>query len=244
MKMLWILITGLGVVLLGGPLGLPVATAQMPDAPEPGEVEIITPTLPSVGDIVGRFSDPAVREVEVRGLTLTREQVNDAFLSTDPARNVLTQVGSQLRPGQEVDFRTVDGQRFRVQNEEGELRVRLRDAVVQNREALATFFSDAGIGRVEIRGVDADGNRVRLEVRDGVVKKDEVKADRGGGRGREGTSASINNERATDRGRDLDHSIRGRDRAELERERAGRSDRPERRERAERPDRSSRSGRN
>ncbi|HEV8640993.1 MAG TPA: hypothetical protein VGV13_07840 [Methylomirabilota bacterium] len=212
-------------------------------AGEAGEVEINTPTLPATADVLTQVNTPGVREVEIRGLNLTPQQVNAAFLSTNSAANVLVQIGSQLRPGQEVDFRTVDGQRFRVQNEDGQLRVRVRDTVVQNRAALANFFSTnevARFGRVEVRGFDAAGNRVRLEARNGVVKKDEIRAARSG-RGREGTSASINNERATDRGRDLDHGIRGRDRAELEHARRDnrieKADRPERVERAQRPER-------
>lgn len=209
---------------------------------EANEVQIQTATLPTVAAVLDRLNTPGAREVEIRGLNLTAAQVNDAFLSTDPTKNVLVQIGKQLKPGQEVDFRTADGQRFRVQNEDGQIRVRVRDTTVQNPAALAKFLADNGVGRVEIRGVDANGNRVRFEVRDGVVKKDEVKAEKRG-RGREGTSASINNENAKDRGKDLDHSIRGRDRAELERakrdDRVDRPDRdrPERLERIQRPER-------
>lgn len=229
MKVQLSLVAVLGVLLLPASLH---AQAPTPKASEAGEVQINQANLPTAADVLGRFNTPGVNEVEVRGLNLTATQINGAFLSTDPNKNLLVQVGNGLKPGQEVDFRTVGGQRFRVQNENSQLRFRLRDVTVADPQALARAFP-AG-SRVEIRGFDTAGNRVRLELRDGVVKKNEVETEHMG-RGREGTSASINNDRAKDRGKDLDHSIRGRDRAELEQMR--RENRPERMEKMERPER-------
>lgn len=240
MRVVLSLLVLIGLLLLPGRLGAQVAAPASPAVPEADEVRIETPTLPPVGDILAPFTDPAVREVEIRGLDPRQVNVEEAFLTAGTS-NVLVQVGSQLPEGTRVDFRTVDGQRFRVQNEEGQLRVRVREVVLgeADRAALAAAFSDAGFGRVEIRGFDAAGNRIRLEVRDGVVRKDETRLERSG-RGREGTSATINDERARDRGRDLEHSLLGRDRAERERERAGARDRAER---SRRGDRSGRGGR-
>lgn len=211
------------LLLTGVHLQAQTVTPEMQEARKPGEVEINTPTLPSASEVIGTFSNPAVREVEIRRLNPEQVNVNNSFLATDLSKNLLIQIGRQLPSGREtqVDFRTLDGQRFRVEREEnGEVRIGVRDAVLSRDDAraLAKSLSDAGIGRVEIRAVDRDGNQVRLELRDGLVKKEEIRPD-DRGRGREGTSARINNERARDMGKDLDHSIRGRERAEREQER-------------------------
>lgn len=223
--------------------------APQPKAPEAGEVQINQANVPTAAEVLAKFTQ-GVQEVEFRGLNT--QDANKAFLSA--TNNELVDIAKGLKPGQKVDFRTADGQRFRIQNEDGQVRVRLRDVNfgTQNPNDLAMALSKT-FGRVEIRGVDAAGNRIRLEMRDGVVKKNEVEADHKG-RGREGTSATINNENAKDRGKDLDHSIRGRDRAELERERTEmermekrpdrermeRAEKVERRERMERQERGDR----
>lgn len=221
-----------GVLFLPGPLWAQVAT---PKAPEADEVKINQANVPTAADVLAKFT-PGVEEVQVRGLN--PQQADAAFLS--PTNNPLVDIGKGLQPGQKVDFRTTDGQRFRVQNEDGQLRFRLRDAKLgtTDPQALAAAFP-AG-SRVEIRGVDANGNRVRFEMRNGVVKKNEVEADHKG-KGRMGTSSDINNEKAADQGKDLNHSIRGRDRAEqeherieMEREARKNRDRIERQDRVER----------
>ena len=239
MKILLTLVMLVGVLLLPGPLWAQVAD---PKAPEAGEVHVTATPSQTGADLVKDVNmqlSKGVGEVQVRGLT--SKQVDDLkFLSTTATDNGLVKIGSQLKPGQHVDFRTTDGQRFRVKmTDSGQLRYRLRDVNLGTMTAqdLAKAFP-AG-SRVEIRGVDAQGNRIRYEVRNGVVKKDEVKADHRGG-GREGTSATINKS-DRDRGKDLDHSMRGRDRAEGERmERADRSERTERREQHEKSERSGR----
>lgn len=233
MKILLTLVMTLGVLLLPGPLRAQGAVCTA------GECRITATSTTTASEAVtaanAQLRMTGVREVQVRGLA---SQQGGLFLSPNSTNPLL---GVVVGPGQHVDFRTVDGQRFRVQRtDSGQLRVRLREVALSetNRMALVQAFSN--FGRVEIRGVDpTTGNRIRLEVRDGVVKKDEVRADRSG-RGHEGTSASINNERARDRGKDLDHSLRGPDRAALERgERSGRPERAERSgsERVERAER-------
>ncbi len=216
----------MGVLCLPGPLWAQVAT---PKAPEADEVKINQANVPTAADVLAKFT-PGVEELQIRGLN--PQQADAAFLSS--TNNPLVDIGNGLKPGQKVDIRTTDGQRFRVQNEDGQLRFRVRDVNLgtTDPQALAAAFP-AG-SRVEIRGVNAAGQRVRFEMRNGVVKKNEVEADHSG-KGRTGTSSDINNEHAKDRGKDLDHSIRGRDRAEIERMK--REDRPEKMERMERMER-------
>lgn len=239
MRILFRLVMSLGLLLLPGRLGAQsVEDVDLHEAPEAGEVQVTATMLSqAITDIRSELA-AGVREVNVRSLNPS-ELI--AFFDPDPTKNPLMQLAPDLKkPGQRVDFRLA-GARFRVQMaDSGELRVRMRDVDLSNltSEARTNLIKalNASFGRVEIRGFDPAGNRIRLEVRDGLVKKDEVKADRSG-RGREGTSADINDEHARDRGRDLDHSdhsIRGRDRASLERDRVERSGRPERMERHER----------
>ena len=203
------------VVLAAAVLALalpPPASAQ-----ETGEVKITTPTLPPLSDVANRFNAPGVREVEVAGLSLTAQQVNETFLSTDPAKNVLVQIRGQLKPGQEVEFRTADGQRFRVLNEAGELRARLRDVTVPDKAALASFLTTNGFTRVEIRGVDLAGNRIRVEVRNGAPRREDAAG------------------RALPRDEGRDDGPRGR--SEADKKRTEPPERFERIERGERPER-------
>jgi hypothetical protein len=204
MNRLLSLVMLVGVLFLPGPLW---SQATTPKAPEAGEVKINQANVPTAADVLARFT-PGVEEVQVRGLN--PQQAAAAFLSS--TNNPLVDIGNGLSPGQKVDIRTTDGQRFRIQNEDGQLRVRIRDANLTQAEAEALANTLKGqFGRVEIR--TAGGARV--EVKKGVV---EVEADHKG-KGREGTSRDINDDHAKDKGKDLDHSIRGRDRAEQEHER-------------------------
>lgn len=168
MKKLLTLIMVLGGLLPPGPVLNPA---------EAGEVQLTTTLENLVLDAQAQLG-MGVREVEVRGLT--SQQVNDAFLSTDPTKNDLVKIGNALGEGQRVNIRTTDGERFRIRNEDGQLRILMKDVRLDtvDPQALATTLS--GFDRVEIRGIDAAGNRVRLEMRDGVVKKNEVKPDWGG----------------------------------------------------------------
>src|SRR5262245_29414781 len=64
-------------------------------------------------------------------------------------------------------------------NEQGELRARIEDinlgtlSPAQRAELARQLASQAGLDRIRIRGTDASGARVRIEIRDGVVKKNE-----------------------------------------------------------------------
>lgn len=108
----------------------------------------------------------------------------------------------------------------RLQSIDGIREVKI-EALVNGRLVEAKF--ENGGGRI----------RTRLDSREAMVGRGEEGSEPRG-RGLRGTSASINNERARDRGQDLDHSIRGRDRAQLEQEKM---ERPERAERLEQPER-------
>ncbi len=232
----------LAVLLLPGPLW---AQVSAPKASETGEVKITATDLTTA--VSGAQTELAggAREVQVN---LGANQVS-GFLSAAS----LTQIKDdlKLKPGQKVEFRFGGDQRIRLRNEDGQLRVRVRDVTLTKAQAdtLASGLA-AQFGRVEIRARDANGNRIRVEMRDGAIKKDEVKADHKG-KGREGTSSDINNENAKDRGKDLKHELRGRERAEHERDkvRSGRHDRTEKpekiekRERPEKMERAERSGR-
>jgi len=244
MNWLLSLVLLVGVLFLPGPLWAQV----QPKAPEAGEVKVTTTPANLVGDVNNALGQQGVQEVQVRGLALDPNSPNP-FLAT--SGNPLTQLN--VGPGQKVDIRTTDGQRFRAQNENGQLRFRVIDAKLgmMDPQTLAAAFPKGS--RVEIRGVNAAGQRVRFEMRGNVVKN-EVEADHKG-KGREGTSRDINDDHAKDQGKDLDHGIRGRDRAEQEheriemerearkdRDRIERQDKLERMDKMERSDRFERSG--
>jgi hypothetical protein len=135
-------------------------------------------------------------------------------------------------------------------NDEGELRARIEDinlgtlSPAQRAELARQLASQAGLDRIRIRGTDANGARVRIEIRDGVVKKNE-----GGGAARADNRGNARNDNArndkrVERTARIDNDDRrgrrgGADRAErVERpERAARAERVERVERVERPER-------
>ena len=131
-------------------------------------------TVPTAADVLAKFT-PGVREVQFRGLDI--QQVNDAFLSK--ANNPLVDIGNRLTDGQKVDF-WAGSERFTVKREHGQIRVNI-DGVrldTKARKDLAAAFS--GPGRFEVRGVDpVTGNRFRVEILNGVLKRDEVEADPG-----------------------------------------------------------------
>jgi len=86
------------------------------------------------------------------------------------------------------------------------------DVGALTREQLTNLAKEKGLDRVRIRGVDKDGNRVRIEYRQdkGIVKWE------GAGRGVTGFSHELNNDHGRDQGRDLENRLR--DRIEQERE--------------------------
>lgn len=183
----------------------------------------------------------------------------------------------QQLPGTEIKLKgfievpgnmgVIDRRPFEAKVEKGEVKI---EGVPLTQDQLNSLFSRlrgiAGLREVKIESLvngqlmeakfEREGSRVQIK----VEPKEGLAARLGGGverrgKGQEGTSASINNERARDMGKDLDHSIRGRERASLERERGTRSERieriergekierPERAERAERAERVERPGR-
>ena len=133
-----------------------------------------------------------------------------------------------------VRIRGAGGERIEMRpHGDGTVRARI-EGMGLNRDdarALADSLRENGHDRVRIEGLDDQGKRVRFEWRrDKGIVRDELKADHGGhGRGRSGSSREITDDRARDRGRDLDHSIRGRDRADHEHERHERLDRDDHR---------------
>jgi hypothetical protein len=137
---------------------------------EDGEVEISQTTVPSAAEVLAKFA-PGVREVEFKGLDA--EQVNAAFLS--PRSNVLMDIGNRLSEGHKVKLRA-GSERFTVKREDGQVRVSIEGVPLdaKARGDLVAAFSK--VGRFELRGVDpTTGHRFRLEIRGGVVRKDEVK---------------------------------------------------------------------
>jgi hypothetical protein len=140
-------------------------------------------------------------------------------------------------------------------NDEGELRARIEDinlgtlSPAQRAELARQLASQAGLDRIRIRGTDANGARVRIEIRDGVVKKNEgggaARADnRGNARNDNARNDNARNDKRVERTARIDNDDRrgrrgGADRAErVERpERAARAERVERVERVERPER-------
>jgi hypothetical protein len=140
-------------------------------------------------------------------------------------------------------------------NDEGELRARIEDinlgtlSPAQRAELARQLASQAGLDRIRIRGTDANGARVRIEIRDGVVKKNEgggaARADnRGNARNDNARNNNARDDKRVERTARIDNDDRrgrrgGADRAErVERpERAARVERPERVERVERPER-------
>ena len=135
------------------------------------EVKINQATVPTAADVLAKFT-PGVREVQFRGLDT--QQVNDAFLSK--ANNPLVDIGNRLTDGQKVDF-WAGSERFTVKREDGQVRVSI-DGVqldAKARQDLAGTFSN--LARFEARGIDpTTGTQFRVEIRDGVLKKNEVEA--------------------------------------------------------------------
>ena len=182
-------------------------------------------------DIRARFAAGAT-EIQFRGLTAQEAE----RLLLDPRHSLLAELAPLLpNDGVERQVRLRGAVDARVQrNDEGELRARIESinlgtlTSAGRAELARQLATQAGLDRLRIRGVDANGERVRIEFRDdrGIVKN-EGRADRREARG--DRLARI--DRDDRRGRD--------DRAERA-ERPERAQRPERAERAERPERAER----
>lgn len=200
--------------------------------------------------------DAGAREIQVRRDPLTQDEAR-ALLLAPEGRDLLVRIGALLPDdGRErnVTFRGAVDARVRVQREpDGSLRLIVRDIdtgrlTAAERAQLARDLSaNQGFDRVRIRGVDADGNRIRVEFR---ADRGLVRNEGGDGRARQAQQ----DQREGRHGRDerAERTARadrsgGGDRVErIERvDRSGPSGGVERVERVERADRSgSNSGRN
>ena len=217
-----------------------------------------------VNDIKARLAAGAT-EIQVRGLT-----AQDAKALIASNQNLLADLAKLLpNDGVERQVRLRGAVDARIQrNDEGELRARIEGidlgtlTPAQRADLARQLATKAGLDRLRIRGVDANGARVRVEFRDdrGIVKNEA----RGAGkndrraqpavpatpavpaRGGEPAQRAVPAQRAepaerADRMARLEADDRrgrrgGADRPERA-ERAERAERPERVERAERPER-------
>lgn len=174
--------------------------------------------------------EAGVREVQIRGVTV------------DPIQIDVTNIAAGLREVK-IEGRTPAGAPFEINREGRELKF---EGVNLSPQQIRTILSDPGLKQVKIEGVMIDPNQLNLQnlpaglreakiegtnlagrpfeikVKNGVVRQEFGGAMKKGGKGRIGTSSTINNSHARDRGQDLDHGLRGRERAEMERERHGR----------------------
>lgn len=169
-----------------------------------------------------------VTEVQFRDRGLDGEELRDLARRLDGS--TLRELAAAL-PDDGVErslrLRAGDAEIRLQRNEEGRLRARIEDLPLGSlsageREALARRLAEqAGLDRVRLRGVDAEGRRLRVEFR----------ADRG----------IVRNEARGGRDERADKRERPERLARAERvERVERAERGERAERVERPDRSGR----
>jgi hypothetical protein len=172
------------------------------------------------------------REIQFRGTTLTAMDVQNLLLSTSASQNLLAEIAALLpKDGVERKVTLRGAVDVRVTRQpDGTLRARIEDVNLGNltaeqRAQLAQQLAALGFTRVEIRGVDSDGRRVRVELRAdrGVARDDDHDRDR-------------HEDRVADAGR-------GDRRGGIDRpDRMDRPQRAERTERAEHVDRPDRSG--
>ncbi|HEY6863677.1 MAG TPA: hypothetical protein VI319_07220 [Burkholderiales bacterium] len=167
------------------------------------------------------------REIQFRGVTLTAADVQGLLLSTAASDNLLAEIAALLpKDGLERKVTLRGAVDVRVTRQpDGTLRARIEDVNLagltpEQRAQLAQQLAALGFTRVEIRGVDSAGKRVRVEFR----------AARGVRNDDRGTS-SDNRGRRDDRVADARGDRRAAD------DRPQRAERPERAERAERPER-------
>lgn len=171
--------------------------------------------------------EAGVREVQIRGVAV------------DPVQIDVTNIAAGLREVK-IEGRTPAGAPFEIMREGRELKF---EGVNLSPQQIRTILSAPGLKQVKIEGVMIDPNQLNLQnlpaglreakiegrnlagrpfeikVKNGVVRQEFGDAMKNGGKGRVGTSSTINNSHARDRGQDLDHSLRGRERAGQERER-------------------------
>ncbi len=252
------LLLAVGAVVVHGQLAL-AQTVTGPVTPTPTVIPAPTVAPSEVKlrgvaftEVVSRLFGPggllsSTRPFELKAdrVTLTAQQAQSFFtpgaagMSQDFAALVSR---IQQQRGSEVAIRgvvettgaggAVTRRPFEAKVEAGEVKIRGLALTQTQFDALVTRLQGTtGARELKVEAV-VDGRRVEAKLENGVLRE-RADGDRRG-RGREGTSATLNADRATDRGRDLDHSIRGRDRAELERDKGERGPRVDRAERVER----------
>jgi len=169
------------------------------------------------------------REIQFRGATLTAADVQSLLLSTSASGNLLAEIAALLpKDGLERKVTLRGAVDVRVTRQpDGTLRARIEDVNLagltpEQRAQLAQQLAALGFTRVEIRGVDSAGKRVRVEFRaDRGVRSDD--------RGARNDDRGRRDDRVADAGAGGDR--RGAN------DRPQRAERPERAERAERPER-------
>ena len=190
-----------------------------------------------VNDIKARLAAGAT-EIQVRGLT-----AQDAKALIASNQNLLADLAKLLpNDGVERQVRLRGAVDARIQrNDEGELRARIEGidlgtlTPAQRADLARQLATKAGLDRLRIRGVDANGARVRVEFRDdrGIVKNEAKGAGKNDRRATPATPAQpAQRAQPAERVARID--------ADDRRGRRGGADRPERAERAERVERAER----
>jgi len=221
---------------------------------EPGvEVQLQNVNFPAVKEqlfgnmgTMGLLNGTAPFELQAQGVVFTQANI-DAFFPaapptcspTAPCMDFVTLVTRvQQLPGTEVKIQGMvsGGTPFQLKVEAGEVKIQgLTLTQDQFNTLRARLQATAGIREFKIDAI-VNGQRMvakfeneggKIETKVETKDKSRGRAEDKRHRGEEGTSASLNNT-DRDQGKDLDHSIRGRERAVLEGEKAGRSDPPER----------------
>jgi hypothetical protein len=196
-----------------------------------------------VNDIKARLAAGAT-EIQVRGLT-----AQDAKALIASNQNLLADLAKLLpNDGVERQVRLRGAVDARIQrNDEGELRARIEGidlgtlTPAQRADLARQLATQAGLDRLRIRGVDANGARVRVEFRDdrGIVKNEAKGAgnnERRAQRADRVARLEANDQRGRRGGADRPERAERAERAERV-ERVERAERPERVERVERPER-------
>ena len=210
-------------------------------------------------DGVDNLVERGVRQIHIRDGTLTQDEARSLVLRIEG--NLLGDLATRL-PNDGIQRQiTIRGDvDLRVQRlANGELRARIDDIFVgspteaRRAEFTQQLAAQYGFDRLSIRGVDADGNRIRVEFRDGVIVRNEALAvHRQGGEDHADRRKGKDKDRDEDRAKWAKHHDDRDDRADHRRERDddhaargerrdGRDDRADhredRRDRAERRER-------
>jgi len=193
---------------------------------------------------MGLLNGGAAFELQAQDIMVPKGFFTSAMDFTNMDFVTLVQKVQSLPTGTEVKLQgTVDGVPFQAKVEGGEVKVEGLSLTQAQFNALFDSLQRInGIREVEVEAMvngvvkEAKFENGKIETKVEANDKSRGRAEDKRHRGESGTSASLNNERAKNEGKDLPHDLRGPDRAVLEGEKAGRADRPERlgRDRAER----------